>query len=44
MEELTGEGLIARFKYWLDNAGYHIIEYNNGNSRILRLGTPLKQI
>jgi len=42
MEYITGEGLIARSKYWLDNAGYHILEYNNGNSKILHLGTPQK--
>ncbi|MDI6783803.1 MAG: histidine phosphatase family protein [bacterium] len=52
LEYITGEGLIAptslklrrvnRSKYWLDNAGYHIIEYNNGNSKILHLGTSQK--
>ncbi|MCX7918889.1 MAG: histidine phosphatase family protein [bacterium] len=39
MEYITGEGLIARSKYWLDNARYHIVEYDNGKSKILYLGS-----
>jgi len=40
LEYITGEGLIARSKYWLENAGYHIIDYENSRCTILRLGTP----
>lgn len=42
MEYITGEGLIARSKYWLENAKYHIVECDKGMSRILHLGTPQK--
>jgi alpha-ribazole phosphatase len=43
MEYITGEGLIARSKYWLENAGYHIVECDNGKCSVLRSGTPEKK-
>ena len=42
MEYITGEGLIARSKYWLENAGYHIVECDNGKCIVLRSGTSTK--
>lgn len=43
MEYITGEGLIARSKYWLENAGYHILECNNGNCMVIHCGTPVEK-
>ncbi|MFB3896499.1 MAG: histidine phosphatase family protein [bacterium] len=43
MEYITGEGLIARSKYWLENAGYHILECNNRNCNIIHCGTPVEK-
>jgi broad specificity phosphatase PhoE len=43
MEYITGEGLIARSKYWLENAGYHIVECDKGKCKILHCGTPGKK-
>jgi broad specificity phosphatase PhoE len=42
MEYITGEGLIARSKYWLENAGYHVVKCDNGKFTILHSGTLKK--
>lgn len=43
MGYITGEGIVARSKYRLDNASYHIVEYADNQWRIIKLGRLSKQ-